>query len=73
MSTRTYRTPEEIAVFRRQYPGHVVPMDAEAVQVTTGEDDPQIEVLRPNTANPGLVSPEGVNTTNDSDDATRPF
>jgi len=73
MSTKTYRTPEEMDEFRRQYPGHVVPEDAEAVEVTTGEGGPHIEVLRPNTANPGLVSPEGVNTTNASVDATRPL
>jgi hypothetical protein len=60
----TYRTHEEIEEFKRLYPHHRVPFDAEAVEVTIIDGQPSIEVLRPNTASPGLVSPEGVNTGN---------
>ncbi len=63
---KTYRTPKEIEEFKRLYPDHHVPFDAEAVEVTIIDGQPKIEVLRPNTASPGLVSPEGVNTTNDT-------
>jgi hypothetical protein len=61
---KTYRTAEEIEEFKRLSPGHHVPFDAEAVEVTIRDGAPSIEVLRPNTSRPGLVSPEGVNTTN---------